>query len=156
MKWHPDLTVAAIVERDGRFLLVEERIGGCCVLNQPAGHVEDGEALLAAVCRETREETAWCFTPAWLLGVYLWRNPRTRRTTMRFAFAGDVDAHDAAQPLDSPVIGTHWLTAAQIRAQPSRLRSPLVLRCIDDYLAGRRYALAAINEVADAMAALRA
>ncbi|MFO1399859.1 MAG: NUDIX hydrolase [Steroidobacteraceae bacterium] len=156
MRWHPDLTVAAIVERDGRFLLVEERIEGSSVLNQPAGHVEDGEALLAAVCRETREETAWSFTPEWLLGVYQWRNPRTRRTTLRFAFAGSVGAHDAAQPLDSPVIGTHWLSAAQVQAQATRLRSPLVLRCIEDYLAGRRYALAAINDVADAVAALRA
>ena len=156
MKWHPDLTVAAIVERDGRFLLVEERINGARVLNQPAGHGEDGEALLAAVCRETREETAWVFTPEWLLGVYFWRNPRTRRTTVRFAFAGGVDGHDATQALDTPVIGTHWLTASEIRAQEARLRSPLVLRCIDDYLAGRRHALDAINEVAQAATALRA
>jgi 8-oxo-dGTP pyrophosphatase MutT (NUDIX family) len=156
MKWHPDLTVAAIVERDGRFLLVEEHIGGSRVLNQPAGHVEDGESLLAAVCRETREETAWAFTPEWLLGVYFWRNPRNRRTTVRFAFAGAVTDHDASQPLDSPVIGTHWLPASEIRAQEQRLRSPLVLRCIDDYLAGRRHALEAINEVAEAVAALRA
>ncbi|MCC7461535.1 MAG: NUDIX hydrolase [Gammaproteobacteria bacterium] len=155
MKWQPDLTVAAIVERDGRFLLVEEHIGGACVLNQPAGHVEDGEALLAAVCRETREETAWTFTPEWLLGVYFWRNPRTRRTTVRFAFAGNVDGHDASQALDAPVIRTHWLTAGEIRAQQPRLRSPLVLRCIDDHVAGRRYALAAINEVADAVSARR-
>jgi len=156
MKWHPDLTVAAIVERDGRFLMVEERIGGARVLNQPAGHVEDGEALLAAVCRETREETAWAFEPAWLLGVYFWRNPGNRRTTVRFAFAGHVAGHDPGQPLDSPVIATHWLTAGELRAQEQRLRSPLVLRCIDDYLAGRRYALDAINEVVDAVAALRA
>jgi 8-oxo-dGTP pyrophosphatase MutT (NUDIX family) len=156
MKWHPDLTVAAIVERDGRFLMVEERIAGARVLNQPAGHVEDGEALLAAVCRETREETAWAFEPEWLLGVYFWRNPRNRRTTVRFAFAGDVAGHDVTQPLDAPVIGTHWLTPGELRAQEQRLRSPLVLRCIDDYLAGRRYALDAINEVADAVAALRA
>jgi 8-oxo-dGTP pyrophosphatase MutT (NUDIX family) len=155
MSWHPDLTVAAIVERAGRFLLVEERIGGRSVLNQPAGHVEDGEGLLTAVRRETREETAWHFTPQWLLGVYLWRNPRTRRTIVRFAFAGSVDGHDAAQSLDAPVIGTHWLTPPEIQAAAARLRSPLVLRCIDDYLAGRRFALAAVNEIADAVAAAR-
>jgi 8-oxo-dGTP pyrophosphatase MutT (NUDIX family) len=155
MNWHPDLTVAAVVERAGRFLLVEERIDGCSVFNQPAGHIEDGEALLAAVCRETREETAWNFTPQWLLGVYVWRNPRTRRTVLRFAFAGGVDAHDALQPLDSPVIRTHWLTAEEIRAAALRLRSPLVLRCIDDYLAGRRFALAAINDVANAADVVR-
>jgi 8-oxo-dGTP pyrophosphatase MutT (NUDIX family) len=155
MTWYPELTVAAIVERAGRFLLVEERVNGLSVFNQPAGHVESGEALLAAVRRETREETAWTFSPEWLIGVYFWRKPRSRRTVMRFAFTGSVDAHDAAQPLDTPVIRTHWLTEQEIRAQGGRLRSPLVLRCIDDYLSGQRFALDAINEVADAAGVAR-
>jgi 8-oxo-dGTP pyrophosphatase MutT (NUDIX family) len=155
MSWHPDLTVAAIIERAGHFLLVEEQVNGQSVFNQPAGHVESGEALLAAVRRETREETAWNFTPEWLLGVYLWRNPRTARTVLRFAFTGGIDGHDPLQPLDVPVIRTHWLTPEEIRARGGRLRSPLVLRCVDDYLAGRRFALGAINEVADAAAAFR-
>jgi 8-oxo-dGTP pyrophosphatase MutT (NUDIX family) len=150
MSWHPDLTVAAIVERAGQFLLVEEKVDGRRVFNQPAGHVESGEALLTAVRRETREETAWDFTPEWLIGVYLWRNPRNLRTVLRFAFTGSVMGHDAGQPLDIPVIRTHWLTPQQIRAHGARLRSPLVLRCIDDYLAGQRFALTAINELADA------
>jgi len=150
MAWHPDLTVAAVIEQSGRFLLVEERVGGHTVFNQPAGHVESGEALLTAVRRETREETAWQFTPEWLLGVYQWRNPRTARTTLRFAFIGSVDRHDPAQPLDAPVIRTHWLSLAQVRAEAPRLRSPLVLRCIHDYLAGQRFALGAVAEVAEA------
>jgi 8-oxo-dGTP pyrophosphatase MutT (NUDIX family) len=153
MSWHPDLTVAAIIERAGRFLLVEEQVNSQSVFNQPAGHVESGEALLAAVRRETREETAWNFTPEWLIGVYFWRNPHDFRTVLRFAFTGSVDGHDPSQPLDIPVIRTHWLTSDEIRARGARLRSPLVLRCVDDYLAGQRFALGAINEVADAAAA---
>lgn len=153
MNWHPDLTVAAIIERAGQFLLVEEQVNGASVFNQPAGHVESGEALLAAVRRETREETAWDFTPEWLIGVYFWRNPRNFRTVLRFAFAGSVGGHDPSQPLDVPVIRTHWLNPDEIRARGARLRSPLVLRCVEDYLAGQRFALGAINEVADAAAA---
>src|SRR3954452_17823224 len=95
----PEITVAAIAETDGRFLVVEERINHRLVFNQPAGHVEQGETLLAAVVREVREETAWRFEPQALLGVYLWRNPSSGRSYMRFAFTGKVLDHDAAQPL---------------------------------------------------------
>jgi 8-oxo-dGTP pyrophosphatase MutT (NUDIX family) len=143
MVWKPEVTVAAVIERAGRFLLVEERIRGRLVLNQPAGHLEDGEALLAAVVRETLEETAWHFTPEWLLGVYLWRNPRGT-TTLRFAFTGSVQGFDAARELDAPVIATHWYQREDVLARDSRLRSPLVLRCIDDYLSGMRIPLEAL------------
>jgi 8-oxo-dGTP pyrophosphatase MutT (NUDIX family) len=140
MVWKPDVTVAAVIERSGRFLLVEERIRGHLVLNQPAGHLEDGEALLDAVIRETLEETAWQFTPEALLGIYQWRSPRGH-TTLRIAFSGSVQAYDAARPLDPPIVTTHWLAHEEIVQRAARLRTPLVLRCIEDYLGGRRLAL---------------
>src|SRR3954469_23085610 len=118
MRWNPDVTVAAVVERDGRYLMVEERIAGRLVLNQPAGHLEKGETLIDAVIRETREETAWRFTPAALVGIYLWRNPENDRTFLRFAFCGSVDDHRAEQPLDTGIVRAAWLTHEQLLAQP--------------------------------------
>lgn len=144
MSWKPDITVAAIVADADRFLIVEEQIRGQRVFNQPAGHVEDGESLLAAVARETLEETAWQFEPEWLLGIYTWRSTTSARATLRFAFTGRVSAHDPSRRLDRPVIAAHWLRREQL-LEPSRiLRTPLVLRCIDDFLAGRRLPLSAI------------
>lgn len=137
----PEITVAALAESEGRFLLVEERIDGRLVLNQPAGHLERGETLLEAVVREAREETAWKFTPEWLLGVYLWRQPRTGRHYKRFAFTGTVTDHRPQQKLDTGIVRARWLTGDEIRARAASLRSPLVLRCLEDYLAGRRAAL---------------
>src|SRR5271154_2833096 len=102
MVWKPDVTVAALIERDRRFLLVEERIRGRLVLNQPAGHLEDGESLLDAGVRETLEETAWRFTPESLIGIYLWRSIRGH-STLRFAFAGPVSDFDSQRKLDAPV-----------------------------------------------------
>ncbi len=145
MAWKPDVTVAAIVEREGRFLLVEERIDGRVVINQPAGHVEDGESLLAAVVRETLEETAWHFVPESLLGLYLWRSPRGH-STLRIAFTGAVEGLDERRGLDPPVIATHWLSRVELAAQAAQLRTPLVMRCIDDYLAGRRLPLDAVAQ----------
>jgi 8-oxo-dGTP pyrophosphatase MutT (NUDIX family) len=136
MPRRPDVTVAAIAEKDGRFLLVEERIQNRLVLNQPAGHVEPNETLLQAVIREAREETAWTFAPRALLGAYRWRPARAPRETLRFAFIGEVSSHDRTQPLDQGIVRTHWLTRAELAQRRPRLRSPLVLRCIDDYLAG--------------------
>ena len=156
MVWKPEVTVAAIIERDGRFLLVEERIRGRLVLNQPAGHLEDGEALLDAVIRETLEETGWQFTPEALLGVYQWRSPRGH-TTLRLAFTGTVHGYDAARPLDPPIVTTHWFAREEIAQRAARLRTPLVLRCIEDYLAGRRLPLDAItSEVYSPSLALKA
>jgi 8-oxo-dGTP pyrophosphatase MutT (NUDIX family) len=150
MTWRPDLTVAAVTERDGRFLIVEERIGGQLVFNQPAGHVEDGEVLADAVIRETREETAWGFVPAAVLGCYLWRNPRNGRTTLRVAFRGEVHDHRPEQPLDRGIQAALWRTRAELAARPERLRSPLVLRCIDDYLSGRSYPLDLLQSLLEA------
>ena len=143
----PDVTVAAIVETEGRFLVVEERINRRLLFNQPAGHVERGETLLAAVVREAREETAWRFEPQALVGVYLWRNPANRREILRFAFTGCVRDHDPAQRLDRCIVATHWLTREELETRQPRLRSPLVLRCVHDYLAGRRCSLDGIAQL---------
>ena len=143
----PDITVAAVTETDGRFLVVEERINRRLVFNQPAGHVEHGETLLAAVIREVREETAWGFQPQALVGVYLWRNPSSGRGYMRFAFTGTVLDHDAEQPLDRGIIGTHWLSRTDLMQRQPRLRSPLVMRCIEDYLGGTRLPLETVAKL---------
>ena len=153
MSWRPELTVAAVIEREQRFLIVEERISGARVFNQPAGHVETGEALLAAVIRETREETAWEFRPSAMIGMYLWRKPRSDVYTLRFAFTGELLNHDPTQSLDRPVIGTHWLSRDDLLVREPQLRTPLVLRCIDDFLAGRRLPLSAVPTITDAAVA---
>jgi 8-oxo-dGTP pyrophosphatase MutT (NUDIX family) len=141
----PEITVAAVTEAGGRFLFVEERIEHRLVLNQPAGHVEHGETLFDAVVREAREETAWHFEPQALIGAYLWRNPGTGRQTLRFAFTGTVSDHRPDQPLDTGIVTTHWLTRAELLERNSRLRSPLVMRCVDDYLGGMRQPLASVR-----------
>ncbi len=143
----PDITVAAVTETDGRFLVVEERINRRLVFNQPAGHVERGETLLTAVVREVREETAWGFDPEALLGVYLWQNPSSGRSYMRFAFTGKVKDHDSAQPLDRGIVRTHWLSRDDLREREPHLRSPLVLRCIEDYLDGIRLPMDAVAKL---------
>lgn len=140
MVWKPNVTVAAVIEREGRFLLVEETSGGRLVLNQPAGHLEEGESLLHAVRRETREETGWRFHPDALLGIYRWRKGGDV-TYLRFAFLGRVDEHDPALPLDDGIVRALWLTPDEIRREHARHRSPQVQRCVDDFLAGRRYPL---------------
>jgi 8-oxo-dGTP pyrophosphatase MutT (NUDIX family) len=143
----PDITVAAVTETDGRFLVVEERINRRLVFNQPAGHVERGETLLEAVVREVREETAWGFNPEALIGVYLWRNPSSGRMTMRFAITGSVADHRAQQPLDRGIVCTHWLSREDLLEREQRLRSPLVLRCIEDYLGGTRRPLDTVGNL---------
>lgn len=146
MSLRPDLTVAAVIERNGQFLLVEERIGPSMVFNQPAGHVERGEQLITAVVRETLEETAWTFHPEHLVGVYFWDQPEKQKSFMRFAFTGQVSDHDLRRRLDRGIERAVWLTHEQIRALGPRLRSPMVLRCIEDYLSGQRYPLKLVRE----------
>jgi 8-oxo-dGTP pyrophosphatase MutT (NUDIX family) len=141
LRWNPEVTVAAIVELDGRFLLVEERVGSRLVLNQPAGHLEDRETLVEAVIRETREETAWRLRPDALVGTYLWRSPADGRSFLRFAFCGRVDDHRPQQPLDKGIVRTLWISHEQLLAQSERVRSPLVLRSLQDYLLGKRQPL---------------
>jgi ADP-ribose pyrophosphatase YjhB (NUDIX family) len=153
MSLRPDLTVAAVVEQNGQFLLVEERIGQRLVFNQPAGHVERGERLVTAVIRETLEETAWTFQPEALVGIYFWDQPDKQRSFMRFAFCGQVRNHDARRALDRGIERAVWLTEAQVRTQHPRLRSPMVLRCIEDYLRGQRYPLELVIESVQEFAA---
>jgi len=138
--WKPNVTVAAIVARDGRFLLVEEHTPDGLRINQPAGHLEHGESLRDAVVREALEETAHEFRPTALLGVYLMpTGPSVADTTyLRVAFIGEVGAQPLARALDPDIVRTVWLTRDEIARQPERLRSPLVLQCVDDFLAGRR------------------
>lgn len=135
------VTVAAIAERAGRFLLVEENVAGELRLNQPAGHLEIGENLHQAVMREALEETASRFRPEALVGLYLWHAPDSDLTYLRAAFCGDIGDPDPRQPLDSGIERAVWLTRSEILSRRAAWRSPLVLRCIDDYLAGRRYPL---------------
>lgn len=139
MIWKPHVTVAAVVESDGRFLLVEEMAGGHKVFNQPAGHLDPGETLLEAVIRETLEETACHFKPDALCGIYQWTHPKKKITFLRFAFCGSVSSQDADRTLDDGILQSLWLTRDQIVAKKNQHRSPMVLRCIDDYLAGTRY-----------------
>jgi ADP-ribose pyrophosphatase YjhB (NUDIX family) len=142
--WKPSVTVAAIVERDGRFLLVEEETPRGRLFNQPAGHLDPGESLLHAVGRETLEETAHAFKPTGLLGVYQYHSAADGVTYIRFAFTGEIVGHDAQRALDHGIIRAAWLNPEEIRRESGRHRSPLVMRCIEDYLAGRRYPLDAV------------
>lgn len=143
----PDLTVAALVEREGKFLVVEERVGNRLVFNQPAGHVERGEQIIDAVVRETLEETAWTFHPEALVGIYFWEQPERNRSFLRFAFSGTVSDHDSTRPLDRGIERAVWMTPEELTIRAARLRSPMVLRCIDDYRAGRRFPLEVIKGV---------
>jgi len=150
MVWKPAVTVAAIIERDGRFLLVEEQaVEGERVLNQPAGHWEPGETLAEASVREALEESGCRFRPRYLVGVYRWHSPAARETYLRFAFGGDIDGFDKERALDKGILGTVWLSLGELRARAENgLRSPLVLRCVEDYVAGHRYPLELVEYVA--------
>lgn len=156
MTWKPDVTVAAIAERDGKFLFVEERAGGRVVINQPAGHLEDGETFLQAIVRETLEETAWHFEPRTVVGVYVWRPEHTARTFLRVAFAGELLGHEPGRPLDRGILRTRWLARAELASPRLRLRSPLVTQCVDDYLAGMRHPLSLITHLIAAPVTLAA
>jgi 8-oxo-dGTP pyrophosphatase MutT (NUDIX family) len=139
--WKPHVTVAAVIERSGRFLLVEEETDEGIRINQPAGHLEPDESLAEGAVREALEETGYGFRPEWLVGVYRWRHPGADRVYLRFAFSGPVVAHEPQRPLDAGILRPLWLTIEELRAEAPRHRSPLVLRCVEDYLAGRRYPL---------------
>ena len=148
-RFKPSVTVAAVIERDGRYLLVEEHTPEGLRLNNPAGHLEPGEALATACAREALEETAHTFTPTALVGIYLSRfvRPATGEeiSYLRFAFCGELGAQFAGRSLDTGIVRTLWLTPDEVRASQDRHRSPLLLRCIEDHLAGQRHPLALLH-----------
>lgn len=146
-RWKPSVTVAAVIEREGRYLLVEEETAEGLKLNNPAGHLDPGESPETGCAREALEETAHHFRPTHLLGIYLSRYQRARPgngvvediTYLRFAFTGELGEFEPGRPLDTGIVRTLWLTPEEIRASAARHRSPLVLRCLEDHLSGRRY-----------------
>ena len=148
MVWKLHATVAAIIERDNQFLMVEEIISGQQVINQPAGHLDPDESLIDAAIRETQEETAWQFTPDAITGIYLWKHPENGESFFRVAFCGSCDNHDASQALDDGIQAAVWKTREQLVQQAEKLRSPMVIDCIDDYLAGKRFPLDLLIDVA--------
>ena len=147
-RWKPSTTVAAIIERDGRYLMIEEHTPEGLRLNSPAGHLDPGESPLQGVVREALEETTCDFTASALLGVYLSRFQRESTgediTYLRFAFCGTVGEPNPELTLDTGIVRTLWMTPDELRACPERHRSPLVMRCVDDHVAGRRFPLETI------------
>ncbi len=150
MQWKPNVVVAAIIRENDRYLLVEEHADdGRIVLNQPAGHLEKDESLLDAVKREVLEETAWHFKPEGLTGVYLRPDPSNGITYLRFCFYGSIINHDTARQLDDGIIRALWMDREQILAAADRMRSPLVIKCLHDYLSGQSYPLAMLHTIPD-------
>ena len=142
-RWKPNVTVAAVIEEDGRFMLVEEHTSDGLMLNSPAGHLDPGESPLQAVVREALEETGRVFEPSHLVGVYLSRARRGGEdiTYLRFAFGGSVEGFEPERRLDDGIVRAVWLSLDELRATRERHRSPLILQCCEDYLAGRRFPL---------------
>jgi len=145
--WKPHATVAAVIEKDQRFLMVEENIDGVNCINQPAGHLESGESLVTAVVRECLEETAWIVQPDYLIGIYRWQLADSEQTYLRFTFAAHAREQQIHQPLDNDIIAAHWLSYKQLASGKYSLRSPMVLRCIDDYLSGQEYSLSLLRDI---------
>jgi len=145
MVWKPNITVAAITERNGKFLLVEELTEFGARFNQPAGHLEPNETITEGVIRETLEETAYAFKPEAVVGIYYWRYPNKNLTYLRFAFSGAITNHDTQRKLDKGIIRADWYSVETIRGMINRHRSPLVMQCIDDYLLGKRFPIELIT-----------
>jgi 8-oxo-dGTP pyrophosphatase MutT (NUDIX family) len=144
IRWKPNVTVAAVIERDGRFLLIEEHTADGLQLNNPAGHLDRGETPLQGCRRETLEETTYAFEPTALVGVYLSRQQKSDGediTYLRFAFCGELGPADPRLSLDHGIVRTVWMTPDEVRDSAPRHRSPVVLQCIEDYLAGHRFPL---------------
>jgi 8-oxo-dGTP pyrophosphatase MutT (NUDIX family) len=149
--WQPDVTVACVVVRDGRLLMVEEQVRGRLVLNQPAGHLEPDESLVDAARRETLEETGWHVAPTAFIGAYQWKAPDASaggsgRHYLRMAFVAEPHRHEPERALDEGIVRALWMTPAELAADASRHRSPLVWRVVEDFLAGRRHPLDALQQ----------
>jgi 8-oxo-dGTP pyrophosphatase MutT (NUDIX family) len=143
--WKPHVVAAAVIEKDGKFLCVEEDIEGAIVINQPAGHLDPGETLIAAAERETVEETGWTVEVSSLVGIYLMETEITSKTILRFCFAADAVAFDAERRLDAEIVGTHWFDREELEARRASHRSPLVMHAVDDFRAGQRFPLTVLN-----------
>lgn len=141
MPWKPHVTVASIVEQDGRFLMVEENVRGKTLINQPAGHLEEGESLIEAAVREAEEETGWRVRPTDVVGIYQWRDPDLDDSVMRVCFAARPEGEIENATLDDGIIRPLWMRPEELQRLNGRLRSPLVLESLNDYLAGKRTAL---------------
>jgi len=139
--WRPSVTVAAVIERDGKFLFVEEDQDGRRVLNQPAGHLDPGESVIAACAREVMEETAHDFEPTGLVGIYRYYFAAKDVTFLRFCFSGTLEGVEKGRALDKEIVALEWLDPAELRRRAPEHRSPLVQKCADDFLAGKRYPL---------------
>ena len=145
MQWKPNVTVAAIAERDGRFLVVEENSNGRIVINQPAGHLEKNETLIEAVEREVMEETAWTFKPEYIIGIYMHPNRHADITYLRVCFSGSCEQHFPDKPLDDGILRALWMTRDELKAEQDRMRSDMVLRCFEDFASGKRFPLDILN-----------
>ena len=141
MTWKPNVTVAAVIEQKGKYLLVEEQTTHGILFNQPAGHLEPNESIVNGAIRETLEETGYTFTPQWLLGIYRWRSLHNDTTYLRFAFSGTVVCHDHDRKLDEGIVRAAWFNTNEIYELIRLHRSPLVIKCIEDHLAGKHYPL---------------
>jgi 8-oxo-dGTP pyrophosphatase MutT (NUDIX family) len=139
--WKPSVTVAAVIERQGKFLFVQERVDGKLVLNQPAGHLDPGESLVEACRREVLEETAHRFQPTGLVGIYRWHYPPKDVTFLRFCFLGKLEGADPSRELDKEIASLEWLTPEELKHRSAEHRSPLVEKCVADFLAGRNFPL---------------
>lgn len=146
-QWKPNVTVAAIIEQNGKFLLVEEETDRGHRFNQPAGHLEDGETIVQAAIREVMEETAYEFIPENLLGIYHWKQPQNDITFLRFAFIGKAGKHYPMQELDDGIVRAVWMSVDEIREKHNLTRSPQVLLCIEDYLKGQRFPLQVVTHL---------
>ena len=146
MRWKPNVTVAAIVERDQKFLLVEENADDHVVFNQPAGHLEKDETLIEAVIREVREETAWEFIPQSIVGIYMYPNQHSNITYLRLCFSGTCEKYHPEQALDNGIIQAVWFSQEEIKQNMEKMRSRMVPQCINDYLSGKSYPLELLSQ----------